>query len=108
MKPQGPKVLNALDSATTLDGYNTGLSAAEEVPGSVEPRLSPQLAQQAEFLPAELEMVDGEHGGQLCGLAGGWHWCVYAWVGGATGGMAGLAECGQSTFVLVAFWQLHP
>ena len=56
----GPKVLTALDSAATLDGYNTGLSAAEEVPGSVERALSPQLAREAEFSPVELETVDGE------------------------------------------------
>lgn len=56
---QGPKVLNTLASSATLDGYNTGLSAAEDVPGSVEPRLSAELAQRAEFLPLELDTVDG-------------------------------------------------
>jgi hypothetical protein len=66
----GPKVLTALDSAATLDGYNTGLSAAEEVPGSVERALSPQLAQEAEFSLVELETVDGELG---LGLVG-WDW----------------------------------
>ena len=57
--PQGPKVLTSLAASATLDGYNTGLSAAEEVPGSVEPRLTPAAAQRAAFAPEELEMVDG-------------------------------------------------
>ena len=35
------------------------LSAAEDMPGSVDARLSPQLAQAAEFLPEELATVDG-------------------------------------------------
>lgn len=52
-------MLNTLASSATLDGYNTGLSAAEDVPGSVEPRLSAELAQRAEFLPLELDTVDG-------------------------------------------------
>lgn len=65
----GPKVLTALDQATTLDGYNTGLSAAEDVPGGVEPRLSPQLARQAEFLPQELETVDEGRFDELLGMA---------------------------------------
>lgn len=39
-----------------------GLSATEEVPGSIEARLSPQLAQAAEFTPQELEHIDGERG----------------------------------------------
>ncbi|KAL4856616.1 putative transaldolase [Chlorella vulgaris] len=56
----GPKVLTAMATAATLDGYNTGLSAAEDMPGSVEPRLSPSLAQLADFLPLELETVDEE------------------------------------------------
>ncbi len=59
---QGPKVLTGLDSSATLDGYNTGLSAVEEVPFSVEARLSPELAQQAEFVPAELDAIDGGWG----------------------------------------------
>ena len=64
-------MLTTLASAATLDGYNTGLSAAEDVPGSVEPRLSPELAQRAEFLPLELEAVDG---------------ATLAWGGGRAGG----------------------
>lgn len=43
-----------------------GLSATEEVPGSIEARLSPQLAQAAEFTPQELEHIDGE---SLVGLS---------------------------------------
>ena len=50
-----------------LDGYNDGLSAAEEMPGSVEPRLTPALAQAAEFVPAELETVDGGWGRAVLG-----------------------------------------
>lgn len=60
-------MLTTLASSATLDGYNDGLSAAEEVPGSVEARLSPALAQQAEFMPMELEHIDGG-----CGWVGGW------------------------------------
>jgi hypothetical protein len=56
---QGPKVLTGLAAAATLDGYNTGLSAEEEVPGGVERRLSPEAAQHADFLPLELDTVDG-------------------------------------------------
>lgn len=41
--------------------FLSGLSATEEVPGSIEARLSPQLAQAAEFTPEELEHIDGEH-----------------------------------------------
>lgn len=63
----GPKVLTAMATAATLDGYNTGLSAAEDMPGSVEPRLSPSLAQLADFLPLELETVDGAYlEGRMC------------------------------------------
>ncbi len=56
---QGPKVLTSLAASATLDGYNTGLSAAEDVPGSVEARLCPDLAQSAEFLSLELDTVNG-------------------------------------------------
>ncbi|PSC70606.1 putative transaldolase [Micractinium conductrix] len=66
----GPKVLTALNSATTLDGYNTGLSAAEDMPGSVDARLSPQLAQAAEFLPEELATVDEARFNEGLGMAG--------------------------------------
>ena len=72
--PQGPKVLTALNSTSTLDGYNTGLSAAEEMPGGVEPRLSRQRAMDTEFAPAELEVVDGElkpRALKLGGITGG-------------------------------------
>ncbi|KAL4446251.1 hypothetical protein ABPG77_003058 [Micractinium sp. CCAP 211/92] len=65
----GPKVLTGLDSSATLDGYNTGLSAVEEVPFSVEARLSPELAQQAEFVPAELDTIDEGRFNEYLGMA---------------------------------------
>ncbi|PRW61225.1 putative transaldolase [Chlorella sorokiniana] len=66
----GPKVLNGLASASTLDGYNTGLSATEDVPGSIEARLSAQLAQAAEFTPQELEHIDEGRFNEYLGMAG--------------------------------------
>lgn len=65
----GPKVLTGLATASTLDGYNTGLSATEEVPGSIEARLSPQLAQAAEFTPQELEHIDEGRFNEYLGMA---------------------------------------
>ena len=79
--PQGPKVLNSLAADSTLDGYNDGLSAAEEVPGgSVEPRLSPALAAKAEFSAEELAAVDG---GWLCAVG------VAVWRSARMGGRVG-------------------
>jgi hypothetical protein len=63
-------VLTGLAAAATLDGYNTGLSAEEEVPGGVERRLSPEAAQHADFLPLELDTVDEGRFNEYLGMAG--------------------------------------
>lgn len=79
-------MLESLARDETLDGYNDGLTVDEVPGGSVEPRLSRELAQGVEFTPEELATVDGGWAGWAvggaavdgravaCGVNGGCMW----------------------------------
>ena len=54
----GPRVLEALQSTATLEGYNDGLRASVDDSRGVQARLTPAFAEAYEFNPLETGVVD--------------------------------------------------
>ena len=64
------KVVDALDKATTLQGYNDGFHAGEDDEESVPQQLSAEMAQQTEFSESETTEVTRQLFEEGLGMAG--------------------------------------
>lgn len=66
----GPKVLEQLNKAATLDGYNDGLRAGGDDSGNLPAKLSADMAKGYEFDDGDLDKLTAETFGQRLGLPG--------------------------------------